>query len=218
MLRDTAVARVKQMLGFKTNLDNEIVQAMIEHQEDLERSSELPFFLRKKFNGSFVTVDGTQTITAPADFIREWDDDPLTITVINSDGTSYQQELIKDTPAFLKLRFPEPFPVEPTTIPRGYARIDKTFYLYPIPRAIYTFDGSYYGKDQPLTNNIENAWLRELPLILVARAGLFLASGLRDQSALTSLSALNDIMTAKLHLMTTADDQAGAKPVMGGED
>lgn len=213
MIRDIAVARVKQMLGFKKNLDAEIVQAMIEQQQDLERSSELPFFLRKKYS-AFVTAVGTQSVSAPADFIREWDDDVLAI--IATDGTtSWVQELKKDDDNYLRLRWPV---TDGNGLPVSYSRLDKTFYFYPTPDKIYTLDGSYYAKDQDLSTNIENKWLRDLPFILVARAGLFLAAGLHDDKALASFGALNDIMTAKLHIMTVADDAAGAKPVIGGED
>lgn len=219
MLRDAAVARVKQGLGFKKNLDAEIVIAFQELQADLETSSELPFFLRKKYAASFATVASTRTVNAPTDFIREWDDDPLSIIYTDGTNTSYTQELIKDSPAFLKLRWPqETLPLTSLSVPKGYARINDTFYFYPLPSQVFTFDGSYYAKDDLLTTNIENKWLKELPYILIARAGLQLAQGLHDDKALTTFGAMNDIFTAKLHLMTTADDQAGAKPVIGGED
>lgn len=214
MLRSIAVARVKQMLGFKRNLDAEILQAMIEQQEDLERSSELPFFLRKKYSG-FATAANVQSVAAPADFIREWDNDVLSIVATNG-TSSFIQELRKDDDNFLRLRYPT---TDGTNLPLGYSRLDKTFYFYPTPDAIYTLDGSYYAKDQSLASgDIENKWLRELPLILVARAGMLVATGLRDQVAMQSFVQLNDLMTTKLHTMTTADDMAGAKLVMGGED
>lgn len=218
MLRDAAVAQVKQGLGFKKNLDGEIVLAFQQLQADLETSSELPFFLRKKYDPGFVTVPSQRFLAVPTDFIREWDDDPLSI--IYTDGNeTFTQELYKDSPAFLKLRWPqETLPLTDTSVPKGYARINDTFYFYPLPSAAYGFDGSYYAKAAVLDTNIENVWLKELPYILIARAGLQLAQGLRDQAALASFGAMNDIFTAKLHLMTTADDQAGAKPVIGGED
>lgn len=213
MLRDVAVARVKQLLAFKTNLDAEIVQAMVEQQQDLERNSELPSFLRKKYT-AFATAVGIQTVSAPADFIREWDNDVISITA--TDGTtSWIQELRKDDDNTLRLRWPV---TDGTNLPMGYSRLDKTFYFYPTPDKIYTLEGSYYAKDQVLATNIENAWLRELPFLLIARAGLMLAAALRDKDALGLFAEMNSDQTAKLHVTTTADDQAGAKPVIGGED
>lgn len=218
MTRDEAVARVKQGLGFKTNLDAEIVTAFQQLQVDLENSSELPFFLRKQYT-AFNTVALDPTLPVPTDFIREWDDDPLSIIFTDGVNTSYTQELIKDSPAFLKLRWPqESLPLSDLSVPKGYARINDTFYFYPLPSQIFTFDGSYYAKDLLLDTNIENKWLKELPYILIARAGLQLAQGLRDADGLTTFGTMNDIFTAKLYLMTTADDAAGAKPVIGGED
>lgn len=210
MLRDIAVARVKQMLGFKKTLDSEIVQAMIEVQEDLERSSELPFFLRKDY-ASFVTAANVKTVAAPSDFIREDGSDQLFVT----DGDGEEHSIVKDERGFLRLRWPTN---EGSALPRRYARTDKTFYFYPTPDKIYTLNGTYYGKDASLATNVENKWMKELPFILLARSGLMLAAGLRDKEALTSFGAMNEIMTAKLHLMTTADDMAGMKPIIGDED
>lgn len=216
MLRDTAVARVKQMLGFKQNLDAEIVQAMIEIQEDLERSSELPDFLRKPYT-ALATAASIQTVTVPPDFIREWEQDPMVIT--NSSGVDFP--ITKDEPKFLRLRYPifdQETGLPNPGVPAGYYLLDRTFYFYPTPDVVYTINGAYYAKDTDLSANVENKWMKELPFLLVARSGLFLAGGLRDKNALASFGAMNDIFTAKLHLMTTANDQAGAKPVIGGED
>lgn len=210
MLRDTAVARVKQMLGFKQNLDSEIVQAMIESQEDLERSSELPFFLRKNYSG-LVTVALDNQVAVPTDFIRESDDDQMAIT----DSEGGEHNVVKDLRGYLRIRYPG---TEDPSIPQRYARMYRTFFFYPTPDAIYTLNGTYYGKDQTLSTNIENLWLKELPFILVARAGLLLGAGLRDKEGLAAFGYMNDVNTEKLHRMSTADDQAGSKPVIGGED
>jgi len=213
MLRDTAVARVKQMLGFKKNLDAEIVQAMIEIQDDLELSSELPDFLRKQIG--LVTIANNSNVPVPTDFIREWEQNPM--IVIDADGV--QHNLFKDEPTYLRLRYPVE---DGPGLPKGYNIFNisdiKYFSFYPTPDAIYTIGGTWYTKDADLSTNIENKWMKELPFLLIARSGLLLAAGLRDKDALASFGQMNDIFTAKLHLMTTADDAAGAKPVIGGED
>lgn len=215
MLRDEAVARVKQGLGFKTNLDNEIVTAFQQLQNDLENSSELPFFLRKQYS-AFNTVALDPTLPVPADFIREWDEDILS-TVTTDGTTTFTQPIVRYDEGYARLRWPTgEFPAG--DVPVAYSRIYRTFRFYPTPDAIYGLNGSYYAKDAPLTTNIENLWMKELPHILIARAGMQLAQGLRDKDALASFGMMNDIYTNKLHLMTTADDAAGGKLVMGGED
>lgn len=212
MLRDIAVARVKMHLGFKTNLDAEIVQAMIEMQAQLERDKELPGFLRKSF-AAFATVADVKTLAVPTDFIREYDGDQLFVT--NDDGE--ESPVIKDLQGFLRLRWPTPT-AEENSLPQRYALVARTYHFYPTPDAVYTLNGTYYAHDEVLSTNIENKWLLELPEILIARAGMLLGSGLRDKEGLTILATMDQIATKKLHEMTTAEDQAGTKPVMGGED
>lgn len=210
MLRDTAVARIKQLLGFKTNLDTEIVDAMTEIQQQLEREPELPDFLRKGYGG-LTTTALLATVAVPTDFIREFQEDILFIR--NADGE--ETPVIKDEKGFLRVRYPTS---EDPGVPKRYALISGFFQFFPTPDAIYTIDGTYYGKDAVLSTNIENKWLKELPEILIARAGLTLAAALRDKEGLSIFVTMNQMATAKLHQMTTANDMAGAKPVMGGED
>ena len=210
MLRDAALSRVKVMLGFKQNLDADILQAMVETQEDLERSSELPYFLRKNYL-DWETEEGVRNLTVPTDFIREWDDDQL--FAINDE--LMETPIVKDQEGFLRLRWPIQLG---WGTPKKYARVYKDIHLYPTPDKIYTLNGAYYAKDLPLTTNIENKWLKELPYILIARAGLMLAAGLRDKDGMSAFSSLNEIMTAKLHQMTVADDAAGSRPIIGGDE
>jgi hypothetical protein len=210
MLRDAAVARVKQLLGFKQDLDPEIVQAMIETQEDLERSSELPFFLRKNYVG-LVTAENNPVVNVPADFIREWDDDQM--FVMNELLDEFP--VVKDQEGYLRLRWPIN---QGQGMPQKYARVYREFHFYPTPNLIYELNGAYYAKAESLSSNIENVWLKELPFILIARSGLLVGGGLRDKEGIAIFSTMNDMMTTKLHQMTAADDAAGSRPVVGGDE
>lgn len=219
MLRDTAVARVKQMLGFKLNLDAEIVQAMIEAQEDLERSSELPWFLRDPYSTTSTFAKLTPSVKSyatPTGFIRE--DEQSRFTLV--DPYSLREWVItKDEEGHLRSRWPDRWPeMEGEGLPHGFSRRDGIFTFYPTPDKSYLVSGHYYKKDVSLSTNIENKWLKELPHIIIARSGLTLAAGLRDQAGLATFGAMNEIMTEKLHRMTVADDLAGTRYVIGGDE
>lgn len=211
MLRDTAVARVKQLLGFKQTLDAEIVQAMIEVQEQIEIEPELPFFLRF-VDDTLVTVIDDHRLTLPVSYIRDAEED---FRVTDSDGESFS--LVKDTKGYLSLRYQDMDGIE-EGVPKKYALIDRVWWFYPRPDATYALSTTYYKKDDTLATNIENKWLKYLPELLIARSGLMLASALRDKAGIELFNGLNKFATIKLNHMTTADDQAGRKPVMGGED
>jgi len=216
MLRDIAVARVKTFLGFKKNLDAEIVQAMIEVQQMAEDDPQLPWFLRKSYS-AFATVALQKNLSVPTDFIREEPEDVMSLTT--TDGGEHL--VVREERSFLRLRLPD---VDIDTglsdpgLPRAYALVDNVFYFYPTPDQIYTINGTYYGNDTVLDTNIENKWLKNLPELLIARSGLMIAAGLRDKEALANLAAMNQMATAKLNNTSTANDMAGMKPVIGGED
>ena len=206
MLRDVAVARVKQLLGFQKNLDDEIVQAFMEVQEQLEQEAELPFFLRKSYN-NLATVEDVREVNFPTDFIREEDSDQMFVT--DSGGT--KQPVVKDERGFLRIRYPG------KGLPKGYSTEVDVFHFYPIPDAVYALNGTYFAKALLLDTNIQNRWLKFLPEIIIARGGIML-SGIRDQTALQLFISMNTMATKKLSDMSVATDMAGARLIMGGED
>jgi hypothetical protein len=220
MLRDAAVSRIKTTLGFKQNLDSQIVQAMVEVQEDLEREPTLPFFLRYAWlvSGMNVLTPGQYEYILPTNFIRE--DEEGSNLVLRHPDTGAETALTRDD--ITELRLKHPFfgeNGEPNLgKPQGYFRMYRNIGFLPTPDIAYQIAGVYYGKDLPLTTNIENRWLKELPFIIIARAGLLIAGALRDQFAITQFGAMNLMMTKKLNEMSTADDMAGKKLVIGGEN
>src|SRR5438552_14728992 len=155
MLRDVAVGRVKQLLGFRKNLDDEIVQAFMEVQEQLEQEAELPFFLRKSYN-NLATVEDVREVNLPTDFIREEDSDQMFVT--DSGGT--KQPVVKDERGFLRIRYPG------KGLPKGYSTEVDVFHFYPIPDKVYSLNGTYFAKASLLDTNIQNRWLKFLPEII----------------------------------------------------
>lgn len=208
MFRNTAVSRVKLILGFRTDQDDNIIQAMKEAQEQYENDIELPDFLRLTYDSPFVTPADGYPLDVPDDFIREWEQDQLNIT--DAEGTV--RNLVKDELGYLRIRYPG------TGVPVKYALVDRQFYFFPLPDAEYTLHGTYYAKDASLNGNIENKWLEHLPELIWSTAGILVASALRDQNAIPIFVAIQQQAKAKLANITTANDAAGSKPVIGGED
>lgn len=208
MLRDAAVARVKQLLGFRTDNDANIVQAMKEVQEEQELEAILPDFLRKQYDIAYVTTISDHVLDVPDDFIREWDEDQLNVTL--SDGTI--QNLVKDELGYLRIRYTD------SGLPVRYALINRQFYFYPLPDAEYVVSGTYYAHDALLNTNIENKWLANMPDLLISGAGLLIAAAMRDKDALALFSAMQTQAKNRINVVTTANDAAGSKPVIGGDN
>src|SRR5882672_3302938 len=127
MLRDTAVARVQMLLGFKTGQDANVIQAMKEAQEQLENAIELPDFLRINYDDPFTTTIDEHVVDVPDNFIREWEQDQLNV-VVNDVTTN----LSKDELGYLRIRYPD------SGVPIKYALVNKQFHLYPLPDQEYT--------------------------------------------------------------------------------
>ena len=210
MLRDFAVAQIKLILGFRKTLDSEIVTQLQLVQDDQESSGTLPWFLKKNAIGIH-TNPGDPFIDKPVDFIREWDEDPLYLIYTNTEG-SYRQNLVKDSESYLTARYSS------DEAPAGYVEFEDQWKLIPTPTVDLTVNLSYYAKDVPLTSNIENKWLRYLPYLLIGQAGFTIATGLRDKAATEIFGAHAKAGLEKLLQQSTAQDEAGARRIIGGED
>lgn len=211
MTRDQAVAQMKLMLGFRQTLTTECVTQLQLTQEQLETDATLPWFLKKNAASAILTVPGDPYIAKPPDFIREWDEDPFYLVFENEDGV-YNVNLVKDSESFLRARYSD------REAPAGYVEFADKWKLVPTPTLEYTINYSYYGRGLPLTTNIENVWLKHNSDIMIGRAGLIIATGLRDKTAMEIFGALAAAGTEKLNSASTAQDEAGARRVIGGED
>lgn len=207
MTRDEAVAKIQQIMGHRGDLITQIQEQLKQVQRDLESNPELPFFMRTVSDPALATAVGVATVAKPTGFIREWDEAPFSMLFEDR-----YVGLVKDSPAYLRQRYVD------ATRPMGYSEIGASFYLYPTPMQIYSLQMVYYGRQAVLDSNIENGWLEFLPNLLIGQAGFIVASGVRDAKASEVFAAMASAGTAKLNTMTTAQDEAGSRRIMGGED
>lgn len=208
MLRDEARKQIQDMLGHRSNLIDECERAFRFVQEELESEATLPWFLRK-VDASLLTSISSAVLPKPADYIRLWHEDPIVLLV----GTD-NVRLVSGSTSALRARFSS----GGYLAPQGYSEIGENFSLYPIPTAIYPVTFTYYAKEPVLATNIENKWLKYLSGLMIGRAGFIVASGIRDQAATQLFGAMAAAGTEKLNAMSTAQDEDGGKPIIGGED
>lgn len=178
MLRSAAITRIQRGLGFRSDQSDNIVSALQEAQRLLEKGRSLPFFLLQE--GQTLTfTSGSAEIALPTGFIRE--------------KSGEHPYALDDTgvPVFLeKLTFEEGtmrFVSETITArkPVAYTLRTSTIKSWPPERdASYDFTWSYYKAADVLSSDVENAWLASAPEALIGRAGMILATDLRNKSAL----------------------------------
>lgn len=210
MLRDIAVERIQAGIGFRTDLSATIVLRLQEAQDELEHGKTLPRFLIEEDATLTLTV-ATNSVSLPTGFLREVDDELPRYT--QSGAT---------TPTFIKRKyFPdarEAYELDETGGPKVYSLRKSSLYFFPTADQTYSLTWSYYKKADPLTTNVENAWLAADvgKWLLIGEAGFRVAKDLRDQSA---QDLFND-MRARARAALYGDvvlDEFSAGPIALGE-
>jgi hypothetical protein len=215
MLRDAAVARIQQGLGFRGSSyqSTAIVTALQDVQVELEMGPTLPWFLESEIL-SVSTQDEEERLALPDGFIKEIDDGALWYY----DGTATSAsdvwtELKKDELEYLRKTYPG------EGIPSHYNLQGEYMRLFPTPDAsTYTLKLLCYLKDTVLSANVENKWLEHTPRLLIGLAGVELAGDTRDQSAIDKFMNMASAARLVLANFETAREEAGQRRVMGGPD
>lgn len=176
MTRDEAVSIIANRLGQRSGLSSQIIAEMKLAQTRLERGGFLPWFLRAKYDA---TIDSTP-VTFPAGFLREIEDIAL-LSYTDDDGVLH--ELDKDFYSTLVASTANG-DIDETGPPGYYAINDATFiHIFPTPDKSYSGQWHFYQGASALETDIENAWLRYAPEVLICETGLRIAKFLRDEVA-----------------------------------
>lgn len=217
MTRDEAISEVQRVLGYRSDKVAEIQSLLLYQQAEMERQSDLPWFLRTELD-TIVSIANNPNIAVPTGFLKEWQEDPLALKVWNNSNTAQiWRELAKDSPNFLRTTLQEVSDTA-TGIPVAYSRVGDNFVLFPTPNAIFTFRMTYYKEDAVLSTNIENKWLKHLPYLLIGRCGLRVSGAMRDKDAMQSFGLMVQESMARINTWNTELDEAGVRRVVGGPD
>jgi hypothetical protein len=100
--------------------------------------------------------------------------------------------------------------------PEAYALLGNYFRIFPTPDALYTLKTIYYAKDTTLDTNVENKWLKYAPMLILGRAGKFIAGPLRDTAAMQIFGEWEQIGQTSLIRRDTDRDLANRSLQMGG--
>lgn len=213
MTRDEAVSQIQLILGKRTDLTSEIITQLQFAQKEAEKRLELPIFLRSE-TLSLTSTPNVERMTPPTGFLREWDEDALYVQEPNTSPIKWNP-LDKDSPRYL--RSESVLELTPA-IPEAYAYDGTSFILFPTPDLAYTFRMIFYKADDPLTSNIENKWLANIPYLFIGHAGSIIASAIMHKEALALFSAMFTESAKRLDGFTPSRDGGGRRYIMGGPD
>lgn len=181
MTRDEAVALIQEQLGFHSDLSTNIITNLKFAQQTLEKGPTKPWFLISEDSYIRTTAEEPR-LPIPSDFLQETDE--AVLRYVPDDITDGEVDLKKDFYDVLRKNYMD---VDTGTVesgpPEAYALIGIYFRLFPTPDDDYLIRQIYYKSDTVLSSNVENAWLKHLPMLLIGKAGKQLASALRDSVA-----------------------------------
>jgi len=206
MTRDQLVSVIARRVGFRTDLNEAIVEELQLAQNELEQGGHLPNFMRKAVDLAVVATE--QSVSLPSDFLRESTYEAVMF------GTGNPFELVRRTVA--EAQYIVSF--SPAGVPLVYSRDGLAeVLLWPIPSESTTLWLTYYAKVPVLASGTdENKWSELYPNLLVGKAGAVLAETLQNLPLAQVFSALADTAWANLVAADAADDASGATLKMGG--
>jgi hypothetical protein len=216
MTRDEGVARIKEQLGFRTTLDSSIVNQLILAQVLLEANHPLPWFLVSE-DSYTVTDIGDERVSIPLDFLAETDEAVFKYVPDVVSGDNPEVDLVKDDYDTLRINYRDDSTgLTKVGPPEAYALLGNYFRIFPTPDALYTLKTIYYAKDTTLDTNVENKWLKYAPMLILGRAGKFIAGPLRDTAAMQIFGEWEQIGQTSLIRRDTDRDLANRSLQMGG--
>ena len=177
MLRDAAVEIIKRGVGFRrgTALDATIIAALKQAQAEFEGAHSLPWFLRQE-NQTQALTSGTASYALPTGFVD----------IDNTFNPTYIVDSASEEAMVTPIAYDEGkalFISSASGVPIHYSIRTSTIVFFPTPDDSYTFYWSYYKTADTLDTNIENLWLLHAPYVLIANAGLKVATDIRDLEA-----------------------------------
>ena len=213
MDRDTAVVRIQEKFGFRSDLVTTIQNALQDMQDELERGATLPEFLLQE-DQTFTIVPPNPAVATPQEyalptgFIKEADEldgGQLRFQQTAPGPSLYVEKMdLKEA----ELRFFSRTDVfwddsveivSPTTTftpgtPMVYVLRKSTVRIYPGPDKTYNLVWSWYKHALALTgaNVTNNEWLTNTPWLLIGKTGLHMAMSLRDADAITYFQKMYD--------------------------
>lgn len=209
MLRDVAVTRITDGLGFRSNLAAKAILRLQEAQRDLESGKTLPKFLLVE-DDPFTLLEGDHTVPLPPDFLRESDDEGMRYTVAGeSKPTFVHRKPYNDALLAYETSLDTP------SGPKIYVIRRDTIDFIITADQDYDLTWSYYQKADVLDTDIENAWLEHSPDWLIGEAGWRLAMDLRDQQGIQVFEALRKSGRAATLAEIFAAEEASGPFFMG---
>ncbi len=206
-----AISRIKRGLGFRTDLDTEILSALNEAQRELEQGKTLPRWLLVE-DATLTLLANSNTVNLPDNFLRRSGRIRYT--------TQYSQ-----LPAWVSWKglddTLEAYDVVEMGAPRVAVLRNTTIYFAPTSENNYTLTWDYYKRATALTAGGDtNEWLADtnMPELLIGTAGIKMALDTRDKDALAIFSRMQTQAKDALFKEIILQDELDTPRVLGARN
>lgn len=212
MQRSAAVQRIQAGLGFRDDLQSQIVLRLQEAQRNFEQGNTLPWFLVEEDN-QLTLAAGTQAVSLPTGFVRECDwFGPMRYYDATVSPAKPRKIPKKTFDAALAA-----YGDSEASGPKVYVLRKDSFYFFPVANQEYTLLHSYYKAADPLQDdNDENVWLLHSPELLIGDAGRRIAMDLRDSNAVSIFTDMRDSAWRSVFNETIMREESARRQAVGG--
>lgn len=165
MLRDALIATLNWRLGNRKFDERIIAEMPFVQSTILEGKEWCPWFLETELAHASVTP-GESRVVLPEDFLMEIEEQDLVL--VTAAGAELPLDKLDMDKA--ERKFPG------TGQPQVYAISARYFHFFPCPVEEYVVETRYYGRDTDMAaQNVETAWLKHAPDVVLAELGQILA-------------------------------------------
>jgi hypothetical protein len=213
MTRDEVVAVLRRRLGNRsTSINDAVIEELKLAQTRLEQVpvanatvlAELPWFLITE-EASSATVADEERVEIPSDFIMELEAGAMWLQ-----ENSTWNEIFKGDLDSLRAT-----DLANITDQRYYALVGGYFRFFPTPDDVYPVKMLYYKYDDVLSTNIENQWLKYVPELMIAEAGIKLAQFIQNDKKVVEFTNDRMVEVARLNKANAARKHANRSYQMG---
>lgn len=209
MNRTEAVEKIQRILGFRSDLNSQIISEINEALTRLEMGATKPWFL--------ITLEGilslstvTNVFDLPSGFIEEYEEGSCQIQDLEGNWT----EVIKNDLDELRRIYKSD-----TGLPEGYAIVGKSIAFFPWPDENYVVKLDYCRKDTALTEgNSTNQYLTHIPELVIGMAGRRIAQAIRDKEAVSFFKEMEADARVELYRQNESRKAANATYQIGGPE
>lgn len=208
MTRDEAVARIQQDTDYRSGQTDVIVGYLKMAQRLLEKGKDLPRFLIEE-DATLVATTGSAEIALPTGFLREVEESEFRYySTEDAEWVTLEKMGINEA----ETRFGDADAGKPV----AYVLRKDTIAFYPERDTNYTLTWSYYKAAAVLDTDIENAWLKHNPDVLIGKAGYHYALSLSNANAADRFLKLYGEAWANQFAEDVERDRDNAPIHMGG--